>query len=74
MKVFTFLLYTLFWQTLVIGGCGYVVFVLGHSGWWFLLAVFMSAHQFSPKSWAKLWVKWVDPNAPGKSRYDILQE
>lgn len=27
----------------VIGGCGYVVFWLGHSGWWFLAAVLIAS-------------------------------
>ena len=26
---------------IVLGGCAYAVFWLGHSGWWFLLAVLL---------------------------------
>lgn len=35
------LLVCLLWNSLVLLGAGYVVFVLGASGWWFLLAVFL---------------------------------
>jgi hypothetical protein len=49
--VWTYLLYVLFYETLVIGGCGYVVFGLGHSGWWFLLAVLFSCGTYSPERW-----------------------
>lgn len=27
------------WPFFVIGGCAYIVFGLGHSGWWFLFAL-----------------------------------
>lgn len=29
------------WPFFVVGGCGYAVFGLGYSGWWFLLAVML---------------------------------
>lgn len=29
------------WNLFIILGCAYVVFGLGHSGWWFLLAVML---------------------------------
>lgn len=38
--VITFLL--LAYRLLVIGGCAYAVFGLGHSGWWFLLAILIA--------------------------------
>lgn len=31
------------WDAAIIGGIGYAVFVLGHSGWWFLLALMLCA-------------------------------
>lgn len=31
----------LIWNLAVLFGTGYVVFGLGHSGWWFVLAVFL---------------------------------
>lgn len=34
--------FTTVWNTMVWGGCGYAVFWLGHSGWWFLLAMVVS--------------------------------
>jgi len=33
---------------IVLGACGYVVFGLGHSGWWFLLALVLI--EISPKT------------------------
>ena len=33
---------------IVLGACGYVVFGLGHSGWWFLLALIFI--EISPKA------------------------
>lgn len=32
----------LLWQMFCIGGCSVVVFGLGHSGWWFVLALLMA--------------------------------
>lgn len=54
MKWLTYLIYVLFWETLVIGGCGYAVFVLDCSGWWFLLALLLSASTYRPENWAKV--------------------
>ena len=51
MKYLTYLIYIIFWESLVFGGCGYAVFVLGHSGWWFLLAIFIGASAYSPAKW-----------------------
>ena len=51
MKYLTYLIYIIFWESLVFGGCGYAVFVLGHNGWWFLLAFFLGASAYSPAKW-----------------------
>ena len=51
MKYFTYLIYIIFWETLVIGGCGYAVFVLGFTGWWFALAVVLGSMAYSPLKW-----------------------
>lgn len=51
MKAFTYLLYIVLYEALVIGGTGYVVFVLGCSGWWFLLAALFSAGAYRPEAW-----------------------
>ena len=51
MKYVTYLIYVIFWQTLVFGGCGYAVFALGHSGWWFLPAFFLGCSAYSPAKW-----------------------
>lgn len=51
MKHVTYLIYILIYETLVIGGAGYAVFVLGHSGWWFLLAALLSAGAYRPQAW-----------------------
>lgn len=47
----TYLIYAIFWLTLTIGGTGYAVFVLDHSGWWMLAAVFLAASGYSPLKW-----------------------
>jgi hypothetical protein len=55
MKILSFLIYTILFETLVLGGCGYVVFHLHESGWWFILAVLCSILQIKPEGWSKLW-------------------
>jgi len=52
--VITYLIYIIIWEAMVLGGFGYVVFGLGKSGWWMLLAVFMSASAYKPESWRRL--------------------
>jgi hypothetical protein len=47
----TYLIYAIFWLTLTIGGAGYAVFVLDHSGWWMLAAVFIAASGYGPLKW-----------------------
>lgn len=54
MFALTYLIYLLVWESLVIGGCAYVVFWRGQSGWWFLLAVILSSGAYSPEKWRKL--------------------
>lgn len=51
MKAATYLVYIVLWESMVIGGCAYVVFGLGYSGWWFLLALMLSASAYKPKDW-----------------------
>lgn len=51
MKYLTYLIYIVLWEGLVFGGTGYVVFVLGHSGWWFALAIFLGGSAYSPLKW-----------------------
>lgn len=31
------------WSISIMAGCTYIVFWMGHSGWWFLLAIFLAA-------------------------------
>lgn len=51
MKYLTYLIYILLWEGFILGGAWYAVFILNHSGWWFLLAVLMSAAAYKPKDW-----------------------
>lgn len=51
MKYLTYLIYILLYEGLVLGGTGYAVFALGHSGWWFLLAALFSAGAYRPETW-----------------------
>jgi hypothetical protein len=51
MKEITYLIYILAYESLVIGGIGYAVFVLDYSGWWFLLAAVFSGAAYKPQAW-----------------------
>lgn len=51
MREFTYLIYVILWESLVVGGTGYAVFVLDYSGWWFLLAAIFSGSAIQPKDW-----------------------
>lgn len=59
----TYLIYVLAYETLTLGGTAYAVFVLNHSGWWFVLGVVLSSGCFMPKRWRELWFSRRD-NAP----------
>lgn len=48
MNVFLFALYSILYELIIWGMFGYAVFVLGHSGWWMALAVFLSSAQLKP--------------------------
>lgn len=50
-RAITYLIYLLFYLTLVLGGIGYAVFVLGHSYWWLLLAFVLNYTTYRPNSW-----------------------
>lgn len=50
----TYLFYIVIWEVMCIGGCGYVVFGLHYSGWWFVLAAILSAMAYSPEKWNEL--------------------
>jgi hypothetical protein len=39
-------LFDLLWAVFVLAGCAYLVFGLGHSGWWFLLALVFLDRSF----------------------------
>jgi hypothetical protein len=42
MKIMAYIavvIYNIFWAWLTIGGCIYIVFMLGESGWWFALFI-----------------------------------
>jgi hypothetical protein len=47
----TYLIYIVLFEALVLGGTGYAVFVLGHSGWWFVLAAVLSGSAYKPSTW-----------------------
>lgn len=49
--IVTYLIYVILWEGLIIGGCSYVVFGLGHSGWWFALAFILSGAAYTPEKW-----------------------
>jgi hypothetical protein len=47
----TYLIYIVVYETLVLGGCAYVVFWKGASPWWFVLAVMLSNAAYKPSHW-----------------------
>jgi hypothetical protein len=51
----TYLIYIVLWESLTIGGCSYLVFWRGRSGWWFVLAIVLSMSAYSPEKWKTLW-------------------
>jgi len=51
MKEITYLIYIVFWESMIFGGTGYAVFILDRSGWWFLLAAFLGGLAYSPLKW-----------------------
>jgi hypothetical protein len=51
MREVTYLIYIILWEGLIFGGAGYVVFGLGHSGWWILAAMVISAFAYTPGKW-----------------------
>jgi len=48
-RILIFAIYTILYEAIVWGVFGYAVFIAGHSGWWVLLAVLISAGQLKPK-------------------------
>ena len=52
--VITYLIYIIIWEAMVFGGFGYVIFGLGKSGWWMLLALYMSMSAYKPEGWRRL--------------------
>lgn len=50
----TYLIYIVLWEGFILGGCAYVVFELGHSGWWFALAIPLACMAYSPRRWIAL--------------------
>jgi hypothetical protein len=51
MKELTYLIYIIFWEGMIFGGTGYVVFSMGFSGWWFLIAIFIGGCAYPPERW-----------------------
>lgn len=43
----------LLWRATVLGVCTYLVFWMGHSGWWYLLAVVLYEIEFRTKKGEK---------------------
>lgn len=52
--VITYLIYIITWETIVLGGFGYIVFGLGKDAAWMILAVLLSASAYKPDKWAQL--------------------
>jgi hypothetical protein len=57
MKVFTYLIYIIFWESLTIGGFSYLIFFKGISEVWFIVAIVLSAMGYKPSEWGKLFIQ-----------------
>jgi len=51
MKEITYLIYIVLYEAFIVGGCAYIVFWQGNSGWWWLLACAMSGAAYRPQAW-----------------------
>jgi len=48
-RIWAFAIYSILYEAIIWGVFGYAVFVLGHTGWWLLLAVILSGAQLKPR-------------------------
>jgi hypothetical protein len=51
MREITYLIYIVFWESLIFGGVGYAVFGLDYSGWWIIAAVIIGGFAYPPERW-----------------------
>lgn len=49
MRYLAFLIYILLWDGGIAAGAYYATFNLGHSGWWWLLAIMLMGCSFKPQ-------------------------
>ena len=54
MRALTYLIYIIFWESLVLGGSIYLYGWRGWSGWWVALGFLLSTMAYSPKKWGQL--------------------
>lgn len=50
----TYLIYCMTMIIVLMGGAGYAVFVLGHSGWWIAAAALLCGLGYRPGRWAEI--------------------
>lgn len=48
-KYVVFALYSVLFEAIIWGVFGYAVFIVGHSGWWVLVAILLSGSQLKPR-------------------------
>ena len=51
MREITYLIYIVVWEGAILGGFTYLVFWREQSGWWFVLALLLSAAAYPPDKW-----------------------
>jgi hypothetical protein len=54
MRALTYLIYIIFWESLVLGGSIYLYRWQGWSGWWVVLGIFLSLSAYGPWRWRQL--------------------
>jgi hypothetical protein len=57
MRALTYLIYIIFWESLVLGGSIYLYGWQGWSGWWVVLGLFLSMSAYGPWRWRELFEK-----------------
>ena len=57
--VVTYLIYIVFWQTMIFGGFGYIIFVLGHTAWWAIVAMILWDGAYTPEQWQRLLSRYI---------------
>jgi hypothetical protein len=71
-KLTMFLIYTIFWQSMIWGGTFYIVFVLHESAWWVVVSVSLASSQFKPDMFGLNYDDKEDKNEKNEYKKEML--